>query len=269
MKNIFRGIKIIDFLALFIFLGIMAVAYLFMMRKAEYVDVVLRVSQSDLININTGGISATLPAWYLENLKEDKIALLDKSSMSIVKVYEYQNNSNEKIVYLTLRLLVTFDKNNGNYTYQGLPLLVGSYQNFRYKGIMLRGIIQEVGNYKEKREEKYLMVEGEVKVDNFLTSKIVKGLTISDSDDQVMVKIEEVKVGPDYVKAIDNGRLMKVEDKDKKVISLKLKVKVKKFDNVYLYGGETAIKIGSDLVLDFWNFDIKVTVTNIQESLQE
>lgn len=230
-------------------------AYFLVMRKADRVYVTLRVSQSDLINANTGGISAALPAWYLENIKVDPNPLTN-SEISVVKVFQYQNNSNEKTVYLTLRLLVTYDKKSGIYTYNGLPLLVGSYQSFTYNGVLIRGIVQNVsGVMEDKREEKTLMVEGLVKVENYMTKNFVNGLTISDSDDRVVAKIENVEIDPG-------------DSKDNKIVKLKLRIRVDKFDDVYLYGGETAIKMGQELDLDFWNFEAKVTVTDFKEVLE-
>jgi hypothetical protein len=281
IKNIFKGFRKVDLVALAIFLGIMVLAYFFMLRKAEYINIVLRVSQSDLINANTGGVSATLPAWYLENLKTD-MDNSNKSNISIVKVFEYQNNSNEKIVYLTLRLLTVYDKKSRTYNYEGLPLLVGSYQNFRYKGVLLRGIIQKVGVLEEEREEKTFLVEGILETnpigskdwgttcypvggDKVFTEFLYPGLTISDSDDRVMVKVEEVKTSPSYVKLLSGGKLVKVEDRDNKMVKVKLRVRVEKFDDVYLYAGETTIKIGSYLDLDFWDFNVSVRVTDFQE----
>jgi hypothetical protein len=187
----------------------------------------------------------------------DNIDGANKSSISIVKVYEYQNNSNEKIVYLTLRLLTVFDRKTGIYTYDGLPLLVGNYVNFRYKGIMLRGIVQKVGgSFDQKREEKTLMVEGRVEAEDYLAKSFIKGLTISDSDDQVMAKIEGVEVVPI------------VGNKTKKIVKLRLRVKVLKFSDVYLYAGEQTVKIGEELNLDFWSFNAKVLVTNFEEISQ-
>ncbi|HBP51352.1 TPA: hypothetical protein DD455_03420 [Candidatus Shapirobacteria bacterium] len=249
-KVFFNDLRVVDVLGLLVFLGIMMMAYLFLLRRGEYVDVVLRVSQSDLINTNTGGVSATLPAWYLENFKEDDVKL-NKSSILIVKVFEYQNNSNEKIVYLTLRMQAKFDKNSQTYSYEGIPLLVGSYQNFRYEGVMLRGIIQKVGGLDQKREEKTLMVEGKMEVEEYLANKLVKGLSISDSNDRVIAKIEAVETFP--------------AGGDKKVIKLKLKIVVEKFDDIFLYGGEETIKIGEELNLDFWNFNARVLVTGFEE----
>lgn len=284
IKNIFNNLKVVDLVALSVFLGIMVMAYFFMLRKANYVNIILRVSQSDLINANTGGVSATLPAWYLENLKVDNKGETNKSSISIVKVFQYQNNSNEKIVYLTLRLLTVYDKKNGVYTYEGLPLLVGSYQNFKYGGVMIRGIVQKVGDFGEKREEKIYLVEGMLEGDlagdkdlkmtcypsgvaKIYTDFIYPGLTISDSDDRVMVKVEEVKISPAYIKVISGGKLVSIEDKDNKNIKVKLRVRVEKFDDVYLYAGETAVKVGGYLNLDFWNFNANVRVIGFKEVL--
>lgn len=282
MKSIFKSFKVFDIVALSLFLGIMVMAYFFMMRKASYVNIVLRVSQSDLINANTGGVSAALPAWYLENLKPEN-GEINSSDISIVKAFQYQNNSNEKIVYLTLRLLATYDKRSGIYTYGGLPLLVGSYQNFKFKGMLLRGIVQKVGGIEEKREEKTFLVDGVAEV-NYYESKgsessytlgqienysklLYPGLSISNSDDQVILKVEEVKIEPAYVKLISNGRLITVEDRDNKTVKVKMKIKVEKFDDVYLFSGEKTVKIGEVINLDFWNFNARVRITSLKEVL--
>lgn len=252
MKGWFKDLKLVDVAALMVFGASVLLAYFFLLRRAEYINVILRVSQSDLINSETGGISATLPAWYLEKIRVDDFDSLKKSDISIVKTLEYQNNSNEKIMYVTLKLATVFDKKTGGYTYGGIPLLVGSYQNFRYKNVMLRGIIQEVNWLGQEREEKVLEVEARADVGDYLAKKIVKGLTINDSNDRELVKIEAVSLG--------NG-----SKKGNLEVKLKMKVVVEKFGDVFLYGGEKTIKIGEETKFDFWDFNFNGIITSIKE----
>lgn len=252
MKDWFKELKIVDVVALMMFGASILVAYFFLLRRAEYINVILRVSQSDLMNSNTGGVSATLPAWYLEKIRVDDFDFPKKSDISIVNVLEYQNNSNEKIVYVTLRLATVFDKKTGVYTYEGIPLLVGSYQNFRYKNVMLRGIVQEVNWLGREREEKVWEVEAEAEIGDYLAKKLVKGLTIKDSKERELVKVEGVKFGAGAKKGNLKARV-------------RMRIVTEKFGNVFLYGGEMPIKIGKEINFDFWDFDLKATIISAEE----
>lgn len=281
IKRFKQGFKIRDFFGLGVFLVVMASVFFFFLRKAAYVDIILRISQSDLIDSYYG-----LPVWYFQNLKTgtEQKDLLGRPVISILKNYEYQTqNSSVRIVYLTMRLLATYDQRSKMYTYEGTPLLVGSYQSFKFNGVLIKGIIQGVEDSGKSQGSKKYLVEGFLNPEfnlnqdpyaantlsdgvlNYLADKFVKGEKVMDSDGNVIMEIQDVQKTRAKRKFIYNNSLVEVNDSERQKVSLKLVVRTEKFGDVYIFRGEKPLKINDNLNLSFDDFGAVMTITGIRE----
>jgi hypothetical protein len=187
------------------------------------------------------------------------------------------------VVYLTIKLLTTLDKKSGIYSYEGVPLLIGSYQNLKIKNIFLRGVIHRVEDKDWQPERKTYVVEGFLNaaatanqdpyvaetmtnsIQNYLADKIVKGLKITDSDGTVLAEVLEVKKEVAYRRFIYQNRLVDVPDNERKKVTLKVKVTTEKYGDVFLYRNDMPLKINDNLYLDFWDFGVPMTITDFKE----
>jgi len=278
-----RGVKkwgIIDLLGFGVFVLMLLTAVFFFLRRSVYINVVLRVAQNDSLQTYY-----SLPMWYLENLKPgmEQKDLLGRPVISIVKNFSYSSNSSDKVVYLTLKLLTTFDKKSGIYSYEGVPLLVGSYQNLKIKGISIRGVVHRIENKDYKPEKKMYLIEGYINpaivenqdpytaetmtdgVQNYLADKVVKGLKILDSDGTVIAEILEVRKEVAYRKFIYNNQLVEVPDNERKKVRLKAKIETERYGDVFLFRNEMSLKINHNVYLSFSDFDLPVTITDVSE----
>lgn len=271
--------SLVNLVGLGVFFFMLATAVFFFLRRATYATIVLRVSQTDVLEPYYG-----LPMWYLDNLKPgmEQKDIFGRSVISIVKNFSYPNNSNSRVVYLTIKLLTTFDKKSGIYNYEGVPLLVGSYQTLRIKDILLRGVIHRVENKDFQAEKKSYIVEGFINpsqtvnqdpyvaetmtegIQNYLADKIVKGLKISDSDGGVIVDVLEVKKETSYRKFIFQNRLVEVPDSDRKKVKVKMQIVTEKYGDVFLFRNESTLKVNDNIFLNFGDFEIPLTITNIK-----
>lgn len=268
-----------DIVGLGIFLMIMATAFFFFLRKAEYVTLTLRVSQSDLLELNGA------PLWYLENLKPgtEQKDLFGRSVISLIKTYSYPTNSENRVLYINIKVLCTYNKRTGSYSYEGVPLLVGSSQSFKLNGVLIRGIIHSIKGQNQKRDKRVFFIEGFLNptltdnqepyaaetvtdgIKNYLADKFVKGLKIKDSDGREVVSVEEVSVLPAKRKFIYGDRWFEVADREKKVVKLKIKLEAEKFGDVYLFKENAPIRINGNIYLDFWDFGAMMTITDFKE----
>jgi hypothetical protein len=203
--------------------------------------------------------------------------------ISLQKAYSYPSNPNERVSYLTLKLLTTYDRRSKSYSYEGVPILIGSYQTFRLNGILLRGVVYRIDEDKTVTEKKSFEVKGYLNpgftlnqdpytaetiangIDNYLADKFSKGLVIKDGDNQPIVEVEEVKLVPAYRKFIYGNQLVETEDKDRKRVELTLKINAEKRGNIFMFREDMPLMINGNIYLDFWDFGAMMTITDFKE----
>lgn len=276
-KKVFN---ITNLLGLGVFFLVLATAVFFFLRRAKYATIVLRVTEGDALQSRYGA-----PIWYLQGLKPGMVQkdIFGKSLISIEKNFYYSSNSSDRVEYLTLKLLTTYDRRSGIYNYEGVPLLVGSYQSLKFKGILLRGVIHRIESGEWRPEKKMYTVEGYLNpasmanqdpyvaetmtkgVQNYLANKFVKGLKIMDSEGTTLLEILEAKKETAYRRFIYQNRLVETEDTERKKVTLKIQVMTEKYGDVYLYRGDIPMKINDNLYLDFWDFGATMTITDFKE----
>lgn len=273
--------SLINLVGIGVFFFVLATAVFFFLRRAVYAKVVLRVSQNDSLETNYG-----LPIWYVENLQvgAEQKDIFGRPVISIVKNYQYFDSTDKPVIYLTIKLLTTYDKKSGIYSYEGVPLLIGSYQNFKINDVLLRGVVHQVQNLDWKPEKKKFIVEGflnpaiinnqdpyvaEMAIEgvlNYLGDKVIKGLKIFDSDGSILVDVLEVKKEPAWRKFIYQNKIVEVVDKDRKKVFVKMLLETEKRGNLFIFNNDFLVKINSNLYLSFKDFDVPITITSIEES---
>lgn len=269
---------VIDLLGLGIFILMLLTAVFFFLRRSVYINVVLRVAQGGALEVYG------LPTWYVENLKPgiEQKDFLGRSVISLQKAYSYPSNVNERVSYLNLKLLTTYDKKSKTYSYEGVPILIGSYQNFRLNGILLRGVVYRIESSESKPEKKIFEVNGYLNpgltlnqdpytaetiadgIKNYLAERFKKGLVIEDGDRQPIVEVEEVKLKPAKRKFIYGNQLVETEDQERKRVELKLKISAEKRGDIFMFREDMPLIINGNIYLDFWDFGAMMTITDFK-----
>ncbi len=270
-----------DILGVGVFIFVLVTSAIFLRRSESYLTLVLKIAQFE----NMESYGAELPQWYLANVRSgvkqfDKGGHLDTE---IVKVYSQNLSEKSKEFYVTLRIRTAFDKRSGIYSYDGLPVLVGSYQSFKIGGILIKGVVVSLNNDNYPVTTKKYLVEGFLNpnnianqepywantisngVSNYLAELFKLGNTVKDSDGKVIADIKEVKLLPATRKFVSGDRLVEVPDNDRKQVKLKLEVTAIDLNGVSLYMGIMPIKINNQLNLDFGKFNVNLTVTDFKE----
>lgn len=275
-----RKINWFNLIGLGVFFLVLTSSVFILLRKAEYATLVLKVSESGSIN-NTYGT----PMWYLDQLKPgfEQKDVFGRTRISILDSFSYVSNSKERVAYLTLKLLTTYDKKTEVYSYEGVSLLVGSYQSFKIKNIQLTGVIYRIENGNWKPQQKKYLVEGYINpaaiqnqdpyvaevttqgVKNYLADKITEGMEIKDSNGKIVAKIMKLRKQLSYSRFIYNDKLVSFLDPDRKKVEMTVELLTNKYGDVYLFENETPVRINENLNLNFWDFDLILTITDFQE----
>jgi len=279
----------IDVVGIGIFFAILAIILFFFLRKGEYVVITLEVSQSHnptRINITS---REEPPFWYTQYLKPGlkETDGLGRTNVEVVDVYKYISSETSDIVYVSLRVKSTYNKRTNQYLYKGLPLLIGSGQSFRLQGVLVNGIVTniDISDFSFSGQQKEFIVTaflhpinhslgtdnsrsmGETIINGiptYLSKQIQKGLLMKDNQGQVIAEIIEVTKSPATQQFIYRNSLVSVADRERVKINLKLKLIANKGNDYYYFRSRMPLIVGSRLYLNFIDFVIKPTITNIE-----
>lgn len=278
---VIKGLRWIDIFGMSIFLFILGIAFFFFLRKGQYVNILLRVSESQALSLWGG----KTPTWYLENLKPglEQKDLLGKSIISVVDSKSFRTSEQNKIFFITLRLKAVYTPRTKEYVFNGVPILIGSFQTFNLNGIKVMGVVQKVNGMMNNYEKKKLILKGVLDpvyngdpralagnmvsdgIEKYLSSSFKEGMTMKDSQDNIILKIKRIQRLPATKQFIYKNNLIKVRDYEKDKVKMELEVSVDKINESYIFMDENTIKINSTLYLDFMQFGSSFIVTSIQE----
>lgn len=271
----------IDILGISIFLFILGISFFFFLRKENYIDVVLRISESQ------GGLTwgDKTPVWYLENLKPGMTQkdLIGKSIISIVDVKSFRTSEQNKIFFVNLRLRTTYTPRTKEYVFNGVPVLIGSYQTFNLNGVKLMGIIQKIGNTENNFPQKKIKIKGIIDpvfnedyralagntisdgIEKYISEMFKEGLTMEDSQQNVILEIKKINRSLATKQFIFQNRLIGVPDYDRDKVEMELEISVDEINGTYVFLGEKVIKVGTNFYLDFLQFGANFKVTSIDQ----
>jgi hypothetical protein len=280
LKKRFSQANVIDLIGVGIFIVCLGMLALTFLRRAEYVTITLRVTNRKTF----------LPAWqdspadwYINNLSAglaDK-NFLGQTNVEIVDTYYYPQNTTAQTVYVKLKVRSVFNKNTGQYSYNGVPLLIGELQTFKIKDVSLQGVMIDISSENEPIEQKKFIVKGSLEtqyneeiryagistykgVRNFFADKIKPGLKATDSHGRVIAEVLEVKKTPGLKQFATNNGLLTVEDPDRTQVDLTVKFTTNKINNRYLYRAEEPLILGHYLNLDFEGFTVYITLMDVK-----
>lgn len=279
----------LDATVISIFFIALTTAFFFFLRKTEYITIRLRVTQSDgLKNYLTWDMP---PHWYTQVLKpgmEDR-DFIGRSIIRIERVIPGFPEDNEQKTYIDLRIQALYSKQTQQYSYNGIPLLIGSYQRFKVNGIQIPGVIHAVGAvgnmvYPQKKyvlrgfldqrkndwspgltNEPTSLVEYDG-INTYLANKIQKDMNMY-QDGKIIAQIIELYKSPAVKKVIQNGQTYTMPDPDRVHVELAVKVTASIINNrPYFKDDQQRLLVNSSVPLDFGLIKPAMTITDIQEA---
>lgn len=289
MKNkIFKYLKSfnnIDILGIVFFFAVLLSSALFLLRRAEYVYVTLRISAEDNLH-NQWWIQPS--NWYLENLREGLVdkGLTGKTNAVLEDIYFYPRNESVQDLFITLKLEATFNEKLNQYSYKGVPLLIGSYQKIEIAGFSIKGMVQNISSEYPEKEMRDFIVKAKLKsedntsfinnagveyhgVENHLANALEVGLVSYDSEGTKIVEIKGIEKKSSYKTFVSplKNNLVSVYDPERQIVNLDMIIKqTKVYEGKYAYREDTPITVGAIIPLYFDGVTVYATVTEIEES---
>lgn len=282
IKHRFQKLHLIDLIGVGIFCICLLVIGTTFLRKSAYAVVTIRVSNDKTFIPN---VYLNAPAdWYIQNLT---VGLTDKDFLGrvntqILDTYYYPRNLMGQTVYVKLKVQSVYNKNTGQYSYNGAPLLIGELQTFKIKGLSVQGVVLSVGDQETRQIQKRFVVKGSLEtqynedikfpgtftykgIRNFLADQIKPGMMVTDNHGNEVVKILEVKKSPgekEYV--APNGVVNSVVDLDRQQVDLSVEFVTTVVNGQPLFREEEQLILGHWLNLDFPDFTVYLTLMDVK-----
>lgn len=263
-----------------IFLACIVLIVVAFLRRTEYVNVTLRISNEKTYVPYWEYNPAD---WFIANLKPglaDK-DFLGRTNLEISNVYYYPTTGTTQTVYVTIKVRSVFNKTSGQYLYSGVPLLVGELQTFKIKGLSIQGVIREISTQDKTQEKKNFIGTGSLEMQNneniqypanihyegiryFIANKISPGMKVLDNHGNVVAEILDVKKSPGTREFTDNGSVVTVPDSDRQKIDLTVRFTTSLIDGRYLYREEEPLILGNLFTLDFSDLTVLMTLKDVK-----
>ena len=278
--NRIKKISSIDILSLFFIFFVAAGSYFFFSRKTEYLDITIRLFNQDTPEYYLD--SNQSKSWYIEQIKKGKTQKnqIGETLIEITDVYSYPNGYIYNDVYVTLRVKAIQNKITKQYIYEGSPLLIHDVKSFKIQDLLINGEIIDLTN-KAREKKKFKVVfelidkrtgydftnnsESMIKgINNYAANLMVDGLSIKDSDDNEIVKVNRVekKLGERII-ATSNG-LFSINDPDRTRVLLYTDLVAEKINGFYFYRKEETLMIDQQIHLTFDKVTLIGKITAIE-----
>jgi hypothetical protein len=274
-----KQISVFDYLGISFFLIIIGISAFFFLRKAKYVTVTLRISEFDSINL-----WVTPPLWYIDVLQPGMVEKdgLGREVIRVESVETSLSGSENKIAFVDLSVRAVYNKRTNQYSYNGVPLLVGGFQTFNLQGVLVPGVIHRIGDKAKRDEGRYVRVRGSVAaylieedrditksfgdgVSDFRADKYTDDLNLMSSTGRTLIDVISVTRLPASRLLISSAGVQKLNDPSKKKIELEMDVLVSKVGDQDVFLEEQIVKVGRILYINFSEIDTPITIEEVLE----
>ncbi len=279
-KNTKKSYKILlaNIIVVVIF-GLVSVILLrYFKTSTEWITVTFKITDDNPL------YATTYPSFeFAKNYKvgEAQNNELGIKEAEIIKVDSYQSSVDQFVVYVDINLKASYDKRLGMYKFKGKPLVFGETQTFTFPSVRFEGLVVFSPNSDRLEETSELIrVQGQLNysrisfsetdgVPEYIADQIVEGKVMTDSENNVLVRIVKVEKTPAERMVVTNdGKL--ILQKDPKLIDVKmtLDIKVKNMNGLLYYFDYKPLLVGSVISVDLKDVYIWPTVTKIEGPIQ-
>ncbi len=281
IKKQFKKYHFIDLLGVGIFCACLIFIAFTFSRQSAYAVVTIRVTTEK----NFMPVWQYSPTdWYLQNLKVGMKSkdIFGRTSAEVLDVYYYPQNVIVQAVYVKVKVQSVYNKNTGQYSFNGVPLLVGELQTFKIKDLSLQGVILDVSDQLSEPITKKFIVKGTLDaqynedfkytgnivykgIRNFLADKLQKGMTVTDNQGRVVAEILDITKSPGIDQFISsNGVLSSVVDPDRQQVDLTVRFTTTLTNGRYLFRDEEPLILAHWLSLDFPDLTVNMTLMDLK-----
>ncbi len=250
----------IDLILLLIIVIIGGVVLFSFYRKAEYVNIKVKVTDQEVLT------AKNLPLnWYADKFEVGDVEkdLIGKNLTEIKSIESYNTDSLHKTVYLNLKVRAVYDSRTKLYSAKGKSLIFGMPLRFNFSKITCDTIVTDFPNsqFSDNYHEDYATATGIIRaydspvakpIEPAILISINKGDKIFDSNNQLLAEVLEINVNPaqQVVQTINGDLLLKYNPLFKDA-TIKVKLKTKTYKNEIYMFDNIPLKIGERIPLNF------------------
>ncbi|GEM_PF-1116398 len=279
MKKI-NTLSWVDKASIVLFLFIVASAAYLILRPATYVYVTMRLFERDAPDFYFNRPTHLYVEKLAPGLKET--GGFGENLLEVVDVYRYRNNNTYFDTFVTIKTKAAYNKRKGQYSYNGTPLLIGSFRTFRLQNIIVNGVIVDISHKQEVREKKTFIIEGYIDpqnnrtyssypdgitrsdgVENYLAQEVHEGIKVVDIHNNVLAEIVGVKKTPGKIFAPLTPQVF-INDPERTRVDLTLRVVAEKINDAYYFQKEGRLLVGQTLYFPFDRIHIWPTITSFR-----
>jgi hypothetical protein len=279
LKNLLSKIGLVD--KILIITGLLAAsffAYVFF-RKADYIVATIKINEDNPVYGEWIDYNGTRP-WFAEALREN-VKLTDglgRTSAEVLSIKSYDMRSNRKALYLKVRLRTTYSKRSNQYSFNGLPLTVGSIIRLNFNTVSIEGLVTDVQGLPDLRKKVKLLVDVKLEEEtglNFQTSGVLPYIAaeamnideIKDGEGEVIMKVIKKHVeDADTFVVTSDGRSLVRKNPLRKDVYLTLEIQAEEIENRYYLFDDFPILIGGKLPLNTDKLSFFSKITDIKVS---
>lgn len=267
-----RSFSLLDIIIGTGFLTIIFILLFVLFRKNTYITVVVKVGDDNILYASPG-----IKPWISQLFQEGMVEKegLGRTAAEILDVWTYRKSAQTDSVYLTVKLLATYNKSSGQYVYRGKTLAIGSTVRMFLGGVLVDGLITNIEGVKDARERETITVEAEVKEETSVYPEtsgtrpsVAEALTIgqevTDNKNQPIVKIVDKRITDAKRLVItSNGATLISTNPLRKNVFLTLELHVTKIDNKYFLLDDIPVLVGWAIPMNLNNLSIEPEITKI------
>jgi hypothetical protein len=264
-RSIFKNIKVFDIIVV-ILLGLGGVTFfLFFYRKAAYVNIRVKVTDQEVLYQHTEPHT-----WYANRFRigDAELDVLGRKTTEVIKVQTFNVDSQNKAVYLDLKVRATYDSRSKTYSSRGQNIVFGAPIRINLSNITFDGFVTEFPGSEDHEKVKtgHAVVEALGRsAEPAVAQSIKKGDQIFDSNNNILAEIIDVQTKPaEQVTQTSSGDLLLKSNPLYLDMSLKVKVSTKSINGELFMFDNLPVKIGDVLPLNLGKVSIFPMITSYE-----
>lgn len=252
------------------FITICLFVALFFIKQNTYLEVEILVTHDNLLYSDP-----MPPFWYQEKITtgaEEKDGV-GRVIAKIISLKTYEEKENKRDTYVRAKIATSYNSRNGDYSFRGQSIKIGSPITISPGNIIIKGIITSTSNLEDNKEE--IIVKSRVSgwndpdltangIDPIYLNAVEVGDSVKDLSGDAIAMVVDKQVYPGKRITYDSlGNTRLVQDPYFKEGYLTLKLKVRKSGSTYYYMDKYKVKTNERLPLYFDNTTQHVEVIEI------
>lgn len=283
IKNKIKSLKLFDWILIIAGICVVFVFATIFFRKSSYITATVKVGDDSVFyntwltgTFNWSDTSGS-KSWFAEAFHKGQSEKdgLGNIKASVLDVFSYDKSPAHKVVYLTVKLNVVYNRASNTYTYKGVPVLVGSQIKLNLDNVYANGTVTDVEGFPGKKENKYLILETQIRdqnqtfletvgTKNYVAEALNIGEEVKDNNGNVLLQILDKNVLPaKKTVTTADGRIFAQDDPIQKDVFLTIGVNAEKIGDKYYFLDDTPILVDQIIPINTPTISVFPVITKI------